>query len=80
MAAYSRREFALKNAIALKEAREVRYWLRLMVAAGVSDDRAVGPLLAESNELVAILTAVVRTARENAAASSRQASGPPRRT
>jgi four helix bundle protein len=80
MAAYSRREFAVKNSIALKEAREVRYWLRLIAACGLADERAVRPLLAESNELVFILTAVVRTARANAAAVSNPKAGAKRRS
>src|SRR6266436_3487778 len=35
-AAYSRREFATKSAISLKECREARFWLR------VADEKALG--------------------------------------
>lgn len=36
---YSRREFAAKNAIVLKEAREARLWLRLMLACDLASVR-----------------------------------------
>ena len=62
-AAYSRREFAFKNAIVLREARESRYWLRLIVATGLATSEAVAPLLAETEELVGIFTATVRKAK-----------------
>jgi four helix bundle protein len=62
--AYSRREFALKNSYALKEARESQYWLRLLLRCDLADDpEEVRRLLAESGELVGILTATVRSAR-----------------
>src|SRR5215471_14354648 len=38
-ASYSRREYAAKNAIVLKESREARLWLRIVLACGlVTDD------------------------------------------
>jgi four helix bundle protein len=55
-AAYSRREFAAKSSIVLKEARESRMWLRLIAAANLGPADEVGPLLNEANELVAIFT------------------------
>lgn len=36
--AFSRREFAVKNAIVLKEARESRLWLRIVVACNLAPD------------------------------------------
>src|SRR5712691_9769293 len=35
---YSRREFAAKNAIVLKEAREARLWLRVILACKITED------------------------------------------
>ena len=46
-AGQSRREFVHKNAIALKEARESGYWLRLIMATAEFDERT----LTEINEL-----------------------------
>ena len=63
-AAYSRREFACKNNIVLREAREARYWLRLIRATGLATKEGTEALLTEADELVAIYIATVRKARE----------------
>jgi len=61
---YSRREFAAKNAIVLKEAREARLWLRLILACNLAQSRdETRRLLQESNELVAIFIVGVRRLR-----------------
>jgi four helix bundle protein len=62
-AAYTRREFACKNAIVLREAREARFWLRLIAANKLAPPNVVQQLLDEANELVGIFTATVRKAR-----------------
>ena len=48
----------------LKEARESRFWLRVIAANKLAAETAVEPLLAEANELVGIYTATVRKAKE----------------
>ncbi|HEU5086948.1 MAG TPA: four helix bundle protein [Roseiflexaceae bacterium] len=59
-AAQSRKDFLSKMAIAAKEARETRYWLRLLEESQlVSID--VSAELAAVNELVRMLTAIVKT-------------------
>ena len=60
-AAYTRREFACKNSLVLRERRETRYWLRIIVATGLAPTNAVAPMLQEANELVGIFTASART-------------------
>jgi four helix bundle protein len=66
-AAQSRADFLSKCSIALKEARESHYWLRLMhrtrkiVAADGAEH-----LLEECNRIVAILTTIVRKSRARA--------------
>jgi four helix bundle protein len=67
--AYSRREFASKNSIVLKECRETRFWLRVIQATALSSSETVRPLLTEANELVGIFTATVRRSRLPLAAS-----------
>jgi four helix bundle protein len=62
-AAYSRRDFIAKNSIALKEARESLYWLRIIKTCALTTPESVAPLLDEASQLVAILTATVKTAR-----------------
>jgi four helix bundle protein len=60
---YSRREFAAKNAIVLKEAREARLWLRLILACDLASDGETRALYDEANELVGIFTASVQKLR-----------------
>ena len=61
-AAQSKKDFISKMAIALKEARETSYWLRLLKRTGYikKDD-----LIKESEEIMNILGAIVRTSRRN---------------
>ena len=63
IAAYSRREFRAKTSIVLKEARESRLWLRVIAANRLARPEELDPLLKESNELVAIFTASMKTLR-----------------
>ena len=60
---YSRREFAAKNAIVLKEAREARLWLRVILACGLASDAEARSLYNEANELVGIFITSVRRLR-----------------
>jgi four helix bundle protein len=61
--AYSRKEFAHKNSIALKESRESVFWLRLMIACELTTDPEADRLLDEAGQLVGIFSATVRSAR-----------------
>lgn len=61
-AGQSRADFISKCNIALKEARESRYWLRIL-SRFVRADR-LAPLIAESTEIIAILTTIVKKSRE----------------
>lgn len=47
----------------LREARESRFWLRVIAASKLSPQETIESLLAESNELVGIYTATVRKAK-----------------
>jgi four helix bundle protein len=60
---YSRREFAAKNGIVLKEAREARLWLRIILACELAPAQNTKPLYDEANELVGIFIASVRRLR-----------------
>jgi four helix bundle protein len=65
-AGQSRADFISKNAIALKEARETRYWLRLLRDGDIVHSDSVEKLILEADELTRILGAIVCRARENA--------------
>jgi four helix bundle protein len=58
--AYSRRDFAYKNCIVLKEARESRMWLHLILECGLTSKAETTPLLDEANQLVGIFTTGVK--------------------
>ena len=61
----SKRDFIAKVFIALKEAREARFWLRLISVSGLLPSHVVAADLQEANEIVAILITIVRRARES---------------
>jgi four helix bundle protein len=58
-AGQSRAYFISKYAIALKEARETHYWLRLISESEIVDSNTIKPLMAEAAELSRILGAIV---------------------
>ena len=74
--AYSRRDFAAKNSIVLKEARESRLWLRVVLEEHLAPAPEVLPLLDEANQLVAIFTASNKRLKLGAIESAHSASGP----
>jgi len=57
-AAQSRPDFISKCTIALKEAREAHYWIRLLQAT--TKTTKLDRLVSDANELVAILTTIVK--------------------
>jgi four helix bundle protein len=61
----SKAEFAAKAAICAQEADESLYWLELLVDSGLVRRPLLADLQQEANELVAIFTASVKTARRN---------------
>jgi four helix bundle protein len=61
--ARSKAEFAAKLGVAVEEADETIFWLELLIESKVIPEARMKPLLAEANELLAILSASHRTAR-----------------
>ncbi len=62
-AGQSRADFLSKYSIACKEARETHYWLRLIADCDVLPVTRLGEITQECNELVAILTTIVKNTR-----------------
>ena len=58
-AGISKREFAMKVGISLKEIREANYWLRLMMETKLANSRKLEELMRESDELRLILGTIV---------------------
>lgn len=61
-AGQSKADFIAKCRIALKEARETKCWLRLIGACEPISKTQIDALAAESAEIIAILTAIVKKA------------------
>jgi four helix bundle protein len=61
----SKKDMISKHFIALKEARETHFWLRLISASDPSFKATADPLIAEASEFVAMLSASVRKAQSN---------------
>ena len=64
-AAQSKADFIARSHIALKEARESHYWLRLIAASDCVTPSRIQPLVGEANEIVAVLTSIVLNTRRN---------------
>ncbi len=62
-AAHSRVDFARRMNIARAEARETLYWLRLAAECEMLPLKRLEALIGEANEIVSILTAIVKTTR-----------------
>ncbi|MCI0537164.1 MAG: four helix bundle protein [Verrucomicrobiales bacterium] len=60
----SRADFINKLFIACKEARETHYWLRLISASELVPESRLTELRDEANQLIAILTTVIRKTKE----------------
>ena len=57
----SRKDFVHKLQIAIKEARESLYWLRLIERTDLLPAGRLTPLLTETDEIIAVLVAIVRS-------------------
>ncbi|MGH9871166.1 MAG: four helix bundle protein [Pyrinomonadaceae bacterium] len=62
-AGQSKLDFISKNAIALKEARETVYWLRLLSASKVIPAKRLSELQQEADELAKIIGSIIVSAK-----------------
>ena len=72
---FSKKEFAVKIGIAYKEARETRYWLRILSAGGCIEDKLFQSLLFDCQELIKILASIQITTRRNIAKEQKSGKG-----
>ena len=63
--AQSKKDFISKLSIALKEANETKYWLRLLMASDYIDSNVGNNLKEELLEIIRILTSILKKSREN---------------
>ena len=64
LAAYSRKDFIHKMMIALKEAQETEYWLKLIEASEILEAFDVHHYLNDVVELQKILTSIINTSKK----------------
>ena len=62
--AESRKDFVPKCGIALKEAKESRYWLRLLLQGDVIPAPKLDSLIDETQQLIAILASIIVKAKQ----------------
>ena len=62
--AQSKSDFVHKMSIALKEAAETNYWLRLLHATDYLSDKAMKSMIMDCSELEKMLTAIIKSAKE----------------
>lgn len=72
IAAQSKKDFLSKMAIALKEARETHYWLRLLRDSGLSHE--MESTVAACQELIRLLSTITLTTKVNLASRARASS------
>ena len=60
----SRADFISKNSIALKEASETAYWLRLLHATDYLNDQEYLSIHQDCQELEKILTSIIKSAKD----------------
>lgn len=61
----SKKDFIAKISISYKEARETKYWIKLLVATGYLENDLSKSLLEDAEELCKILSSILLTSKQN---------------
>jgi four helix bundle protein len=61
--AISKAEFIAKMQISFKEAKETRYWIRLIIDTEIFNSDKNMLLLKDCNEIIVLLTSILKTAK-----------------
>ncbi len=59
----SRKDFINKMQISYKEARETRYWLRLLKESEILEDKLADSFVTDCEELLKLLTAILNSSK-----------------
>jgi four helix bundle protein len=62
--AQSKSDFIAKMSIALKEARETNFWVRVIKESQTSNTEELGFLIRESNEIMKIIATIIKNSRQ----------------
>ena len=63
--AQSKADFINKNSIAIKECAETRYWIELLYEGDYISEKEYKSMKDDCEELIKILTAIIKKAKEN---------------
>jgi len=63
--AQSKRDYLSKMNIALKEANETLYWIRLFHATELLNDKEKESIYSDCNEIISLLVSIVKTTKKN---------------
>jgi len=63
--AESKADFIHKLAIAQKECNETLYWLELLKAAKIIDEKMFSNIHVDAEELMKLLTSIIKTTKKN---------------
>lgn len=63
-AAISKKEFIMKLQISYKEARETRYWLRLLRDSEILEKSTATDLIEKCEEIIRIINAILQSSKE----------------
>lgn len=58
---HTEKDFAAKLSISYKEAREVKYWIRLLTDSGIINELVSKTLLRDVEEIIRILGSILKT-------------------
>ena len=60
----SKADFKYKLGIALKEAKETEYWMELMIATNILNEKEIQNELQECNQICRILSSIIKSCKE----------------
>lgn len=63
--AETKRDFVHKCTLSLKEARECHYWLRLILATGLIEEKRMVEIMDETHQVIASLTAIIKKTKRS---------------
>ncbi|MBE9228017.1 four helix bundle protein [Phormidium sp. LEGE 05292] len=61
----SKADFVHKMEISLKEARETKYWLKLLIATNLIPETRLNSIIKESDELIKIIASIIVKTKQN---------------
>ena len=62
--AQSNKDFISKYSIALKEASECRYWIKILINSGVASEKKFASMLSELNRIIKILISSINKLKQ----------------